>query len=165
MNPDNTVHLRHPNIQDGARLWQLVRECPPLELNSCYFYLILCRHFSDTCLVAEKNGRLVGFVAAYRRPRRPEVIFVWQIAVHASARGQGLGKRLLRALLDANEGESVEYITSTVSPSNTASRKLFGSLAKDLAVELKEETLFTQDLFPSSDEHEEEVLFKIGPLS
>ena len=83
--------LRSPTVEDAAAIWRLVRDSGVLDLNSPYSYLILCKHFAETCIVAEEAGVIVGFVTAYRPPITPDVIFVWQIGVAQSVRGRGVG--------------------------------------------------------------------------
>lgn len=158
------IKIKNPNINDGAKIWKLVRDCKPLDLNSSYLYLILCLHFSDTCLVAENDTGLVGFVSAYKPPQKNDTLFVWQIAIHENARGQGLGKKLLHHLIQQDTCKDVRLITCTVSPSNRASKNLFNAFAEDLKVECKENVLFTKNYFPETESHEEEVLLQIGPL-
>src|SRR3546814_14353168 len=97
------LQLRAPRRSDGAALHRLVSEWPPLDVNSLYAYLLLCEHFSATCVVAESaGGRTDGFVSAYLPPARPDVIFVWQVAVHSRARGQRLASAILCELLQRN---------------------------------------------------------------
>ena len=80
-----TQQMRPPSRKDGAALHRLISECPPLDLNSLYAYLLLAEHFSDTCVLAESaGGRIDGFISAYVLPDRPDVLFVWQVAVHAA---------------------------------------------------------------------------------
>ena len=158
------IKIRNPNVNDGAGVWELVKKSKPLDLNSSYLYLMLCLHFSDTCLVAETGTDLVGFVSAYIPPTKNDNIFVWQVAVLESVRGQGVGKRLLNQLIAQDVCQEVRYISCTVSPSNEASKNLFRSLAKELKVDFKENGAFTKDLFPKGQNHEEEVLYQIGPL-
>src|SRR5690625_1261392 len=74
----DSLLLRSPVKEDGRFIHQLIRQCPPLDLNSIYTYLLLCEHFSQTCVVAEIDGRICGFVSAYRHPERTDVLFVWQ---------------------------------------------------------------------------------------
>src|SRR5690606_4540692 len=64
------IAFEQPTVADGAEMWRLVRESGVLDENSCYAYLLLCRHFDSTCLVARQAGDVVGFVAAYRPPNR-----------------------------------------------------------------------------------------------
>jgi L-2,4-diaminobutyric acid acetyltransferase len=50
---DSQPILRKPEGEDGSAVWDLVRECKPLDENSMYCNLIQCDHFSDTCVLAE----------------------------------------------------------------------------------------------------------------
>src|SRR5690606_23753072 len=93
------ISLRRPIPEDGAAVHALIASSPPLDVNSTYAYLLLCHHFRETCVVAELNGRLVGFISGYIPPTQPDTFFVWQVAVHSQVRGSGLGTSMLRYLL------------------------------------------------------------------
>lgn len=129
---DGEVRFRTPCRADGQALHALVSECPPLDLNSVYLYLLLTEHFSQTCIVAEDAHGVAGMVSAYRPPGREGVLFVWQVAVHPRVRGQGIGRRMLRLLLARHELSGVRWVETTVGPQNQASRGLFTRLADDL---------------------------------
>jgi L-2,4-diaminobutyric acid acetyltransferase len=155
--------LRPPTVHDGAAIWALVRELGVLEPNTCYAYLLLCTHFAETCLVAERGGELLGFVLGYRPPSRPEAVFVWQIGVHADARGEGLGKRLLAGLVERPACADTTFLEATVAQSNEASTRLFLGFARDLGVACELERGFdSADFGPL--EHEAEPTYRIGPL-
>lgn len=155
--------LRKPFLRDGAAIWGLVKTCEPLERNSCYAYLLLCQHFPDTCVVAEQEGEIIGFLSAYRPPVSPGVIFVWQVAVKQEARNRGIASAMLLELLQRAACKDVCYLEATVSPSNRASQALFQSLARRLATQCEETPLFAKELF-GEEEHEEEILFTVGPF-
>jgi L-2,4-diaminobutyric acid acetyltransferase len=147
-------------------VWRLARDSASLDLNSPYCYLLLCSHFADTSLVAEERGEIVGFVAAYRPPIRPDSIFVWQIAVAASHRGAGLASRLLAALVAQPAVRDVRQLEATVTQSNDASRRLFLGFARRFGVPCREESGFPAQLFPLAETaHEAEILLCIGPLA
>ena len=149
---------------DGQAVHRLVAQCPPLDLNSLYLYLLLSEHHADTCVLAEDgSGEVVGFVSAYIVPRRPEVLFVWQVAVHPGARGCGLGQRMLSHLLERPASGAIQYIETTVGPDNAASRGVFAGLARQLHAACSDSALFEPELFGSA-EHEEERLLRIGPF-
>lgn len=160
---DTAITLRQPCVEDGAAMCDLVQETAPLDPNSCYAYLLLCTHFADTCVVAENDGELVGFVSAYQPPTDPDALFVWQVAVKSTARGQGLAKTMIRSLLERDACQDVTFLEATVTPSNVASQTLFRSLAKAYRARCTETCWFPPDVLGSS-EHEAEVLFRIGPL-
>ena len=155
--------IRRPRLEDAAAIWRLASESRVLEQNSCYAYLLLCQHFGDTCLIAEKNDQLVAFVAAYRPPTNPDVVFVWQIGVHGSERGKGLGSALLDRLVKRPACSDVRYLEATVSPSNGASERLFSGFARRHSTSLERTMGFSHELFAGT-EHEDEELFRIGPL-
>ena len=78
-----------------------------------------------TVTLARADGRIVGAVVTNRTGMGgyiPENILVY-IAVHGDARGRGLGRRLMRAALDAVEGD----VALHVEPDNPA-RRLYESL-------------------------------------
>jgi len=159
----NQVAVRAPNVDDGFAVHKLVAMCPPLDLNSRYFYLVQCTDFADTCIVAERDGEVVGWISGYRRPGHPNVLFVWQIAVHPDARGHSLGTRLLRALLSRPNCENVETIQTSVAEDNIASLSVFKSFAESLRARLVQHNwLDCERHFHGN--HDSEQLLTIGPI-
>jgi L-2,4-diaminobutyric acid acetyltransferase len=125
--------------------------------------MLICTHFADTCVVAEDESELVGFVSAYRPPTDPHALFVWQVAVKSAARGKGLAKTMIRTLLERETCRGVTFLEATVTPSNVASQTLFRSLAKEHQARCTETCWFPPEAFGTG-EHEAELLFRIGPL-
>lgn len=155
--------LRSPTVSDGAAIWQLVAEAGTLERNTSYAYLLLASHFSGTSVVAEKGGRLLGFVAAYRPPSRPEAIFVWQVGVHPDARGLGLAGRMLDWLFESPGAHGARWLEATVTPDNQPSNRLFQSFARRHEVAYERINWFESKHFPGG-EHAPELLYRIGPV-
>jgi L-2,4-diaminobutyric acid acetyltransferase len=156
------VRYRVSRTGDAPRVHRLVKEGDGLELNTCYAYLLLCDHFSETTLVAERDGELVGFVAAYRPPARPDTVFVWQIGIAPSARGRGIASALLDALVAAPGCGGVSHLEATVTPDNEPSRRLFESFAKRRDVGFVWSRGYPEDLFVGN--HAPEQLIRIGPF-
>ena len=156
-----TIELRRPVKEDGAAIYNLVKRCPPLDENSRYCNLLQTSHFRDSAVVAERDGELLGFVTGYRLPRAPDVLFVWQVAVSPAARGYGLGKRMLEALIE--RGGGIRFLETTVTPGNAASRRMFERLADAYEAPVRKEVIFkSEDHFERR--HDDEVLFRIGPI-
>jgi L-2,4-diaminobutyric acid acetyltransferase len=145
--------FRQPAVTDAEAMWRLVRDSGRLDPNSAYCYLLLCRYFADTCLVAEHGGVLRGFVTAFVPPGEAATLFVWQIAVAEEARGQGLGTQLLQRLLELPACRHVTQVEATVSPSNAPSRRLFESFARlqGAVCEQVQGGGFAAALFPDAD--------------
>lgn len=155
--------LRSPSVSDGAHIWELVAEAGTLERNTAYAYLLLASHFSGTSVVAEENGRLLGFVAAYRPPSRPEALFVWQVGVHPDARGMGLAGRMLDWLFESPGSHGARWLEATVTPDNQPSNRLFQSFARRHDVPFEQIDWFESEHFPGGD-HAPELLYRIGPV-
>ncbi len=159
-----TVDLRTPKASDGLALWQLTRETEVLDLNSPYAYCLIGEHFAETSVVAEKDGEVVGFVSAYIPPQASNSIFVWQVGVAASMRQQGLALEMLHNLLRREACKNVQVLNTTITPSNTASRALFSSLAKRVNGSLQEHPDYFRSAWFPGEGHEAEALFSITPI-
>ena len=161
-----TVTLRQPTDRDGYSLNQLVARCQPLDTNSVYCNLLQCTDFSDTSIAAEnESGTLVGFISGYRPPARPDTLFIWQVAVDSSMRGQGLALRMLLALVERTARQhGVRYLETTISPDNAASQALFIKAFRTLDAYFETRTLFGRDRHFAG-LHEDETLYRAGPLS
>lgn len=144
-------------------MWRLARSTRLLDLNSPYCYLILCKHFTDTCVIAEQDREVVGFVTGYRPPTNIYTVFIWQIGVSEAARGKGLGTAMLLSLLQRNSCRNVSHLEATVTPSNVVSKRMFQSLARQLSTQLSEKRFFGSECFPDSG-HEPEDLVRVGPF-
>ena len=161
-----TCKIRSATINDASKILQLVRDSGVLDTNSAYLYLLLCRDFTDTCLVALQRDSLVGFVTGYRLPRQPSTLFVWQIGVASNAKRRGIASSLLHQLVERCDPATVSAIEATIAPSNSASRSLFECLARTLnsaIVDLPNEG-FAESDFPPGD-HEAEPRIRIGPIT
>jgi len=160
------VNFRAPLKEDGADILRLVHDLGVLDPNSAYAYMLIGEHHSDTSVVAEIDGRLVGFITAYILPRHPDIVFVWQVGVAEEGRGRGLATRMLFEILKRPACFDVHYMDTTIGPSNEPSQALFRGLARRLDTYVEETVLFASDLFGDFDdeEHEPEILFRIGPF-
>lgn len=158
------VQIDFPEPCDGAELNRLVASSPPLDTNSVYCNLLQCTHFYETSICAKYDGELVGFVSGYRIPKRANTLFVWQVVVAESVRGQGLASRMLAELLNRPACSAVDYVETTISPSNKASQTLFKKLAHTLAAPISLSMGFdVEEHFEG--QHESEELWRIGPIS
>lgn len=149
-------------MADGPALWQMAVDSATLDVNSPYAYLLWCRDFAATSVVAEVDGQPGGFITGYRRPEQPENLMIWQVAVNAAHRGAGLAGRMLDHLATTLVTEGVTHLETSITPDNDASRRLFGSFARRWDAALACSELFGAGLFPES--HLAEELFRIGPL-
>lgn len=159
------VTLRRPVDTDGYALNKLVERCKPLDTNSVYCNLLQCSDFADTAIAAENaEGELVGFISGYRPPARPDTLFVWQVAVDSSMRGQGLALKMLMGLIERVAAQGVSYLETTISPGNDASEALFRKAFRQLGVEAETRVIFSRESHFNG-QHDDEVLYRAGPFT
>lgn len=149
-NPEGTIPmckttspvLRRPTAEDGPAVTALIAASEPLDPNSAYCNLLQCSDFADTCVLGEREGAVVGWISAYRPPSHPERIFVWQVAVAAAARGEGLAGRMLDELVSLPAVQGATTLTTTITEANPASWALFGAFARRRGASLSKSKRF-----------------------
>lgn len=159
-----------PTPEDGLAIHELIQQCPPLDLNSSYCYMLCCTLWAETSIcVWQPEGnypkaKLVGFISALVRPNQDNTLFVWQVAVADIARGQRLAQQMLTALLQRKICQNIEQIHTTISPDNQASWRTFSALAHQLGCTSRTELFLDKDLHFKG-LHDSELLFVVGPFS
>jgi L-2,4-diaminobutyric acid acetyltransferase len=158
--------LHAPSINDGSEISKLIKACPPLDTNSNYCNLLQCHHFSATSVVARSRigNDVVGFVSGYSLPSQTNTLFIWQVAVHETARGKGLAKRMIQDIIERNSDTTYTWLETTITDDNKASWALFQNLAKKMNGVLERTIMFDKETH-FDNKHDTEYLVKIGPLS
>lgn len=158
------IEMRPPESEDGPSIHALIARCPPLDPNSIYCNLLQASHFASTCVVAEHEGQIVGWVSGYVRPDAQDHYFLWQVAVDASMRGQNLAKRMIRSILERKGLAHVRYMNTTITPDNEASWRLFRSVADELGGAFQDRPHFLEDTHFAG-QHATENMVTIGPFN
>ena len=158
------IEIRRPIATDGHHINQLIKSIPELDDNSTYCNLLQCSHFSDTSAIAVTDEEVLGFISGYAKPEQPDTLFVWQVAVGDTARGQGLASKLLKDILKRARTAPFRYIETTITEDNAASWGLFKSIARTFDAPLERSLMFDR-IQHFCDEHDSELLARIGPLS
>ena len=97
-----------------ARPWSRESFCQEMERNKAARYL-----------VAEKNGRVIGYAGAWIILDESHIT---NIAVEASERGHGVGRKLTEALMQYISNLGAAYATLEVRVSNEQAQNLYRSL-------------------------------------
>lgn len=155
--------FRHPVREDGQAVHDLIDSCEALDDNSLYCNFLQCTHFASTCMLAELDGEIVGWVSAYRPPEEPEALFVWQVAVAEAARGRRLARRLIANLLTSESCEGVERLKTTITPDNKSSWRMFEGVADEFDAKITDKVWLCGDEHFSGD-HDSEHMLTIAPI-
>jgi L-2,4-diaminobutyric acid acetyltransferase len=159
-NVEDQWTIGRPSVPDGVACWRLAAATGVLDVNSRYAYLLWCRDFAATSVVARSNDDVIGFITGFRRPDRPSTLVVWQVAVAEAARGMGVAGAMLDALFDGVL--DVEHLETTITPDNDASIALFSRFAERRGAAVRRSELFGAELLGRG--HQPEILFRIGPI-
>lgn len=157
---DADTVFRVPTAADGLRMWEIARDSRVLDVNSEYAYVLWGKEFSESSIVVETGGRVVGYVTGFIRPSEPRTIFVWQVGVDADQRGRGLAKRMLHEIMDNLAPTGVNRLRTTVTPDNEASQRTFGSLARERGLDFTREDFISGELLGEGSEPED--LYTVG---
>lgn len=153
-------NFRKPQRADGDSIYNLIADCPPLDMNSSYCNFLQSTHFSKTSILVEQRGKIAGFISGYLKPDQQNTLFIWQVAVSARFRGYGLAFRMLTELLTRKELGDVKTVETTITEDNKASWALFKKLdemnsnAGQISTFLNEKTHF-------KGKHDTEYLYRI----
>lgn len=158
------IVFRKPTLQDGSKVFNLIRNSPPLDTNSKYCNLLQCSHFAATSVVAEAERKVAGFVSGYLIPDQKDTLFVWQVAVADYARGVGLASRMLEQLLLRPACHDIHYIETSITDENRASWALFKAYAKKLGTDIQSSPWMDKDIHFDG-QHDSETLVRIGPFN
>lgn len=157
------LSLRMPRADDGPRVHSLIASSPPLDVNSPYCNLLQCTDFRETCILADRGDALLGWVSAYRPPRSPDELFIWQVAIACAARGEGLALKMLDALLERSAVAGVRALVTTITEDNEASWGLFRSFARRHGATLTKSPRFERQAHFGG-AHDTEWEARIAPL-
>ncbi|MFO7889879.1 MAG: phosphoribosylamine--glycine ligase [bacterium] len=122
---DETLTFDIAKVSEFLEVYDLVRHCPPLESYGPHLYKIMINYFNNTCFVAKKGNRVVGWVMGFISSVKPDTYFLWQIGVDPNEQGIGLGSRLLNFVENDLIKKQCRRIELTIDPENISSQKLF----------------------------------------
>lgn len=156
------IQIKNPDSDYGYQISELIKNSPPLDLNSTYLYFIQSHYFNKTCAIAVNEiDRVIGFVSGFQDPRKKDTLFIWQVAISKDARGNGLASKLIHFILQ--ELPHMQFIETTITKDNTSSISLFNKISQELNTNIIEEP-FLDKTKHFLNQHDSENLFRIGPF-
>jgi L-2,4-diaminobutyric acid acetyltransferase len=156
------IQIKNPDSDYGYQISELIKNSPPLDLNSTYLYFIQSHYFNKTCAIAVNEiDRVIGFVSGFQDPRKKDTLFIWQVAISKDARGNGLASKLIHFILQ--EHPHMQFIETTITKDNTSSISLFNKISQELNTNIIEEPFLDKSKH-FLNQHDSENLFRIGPF-
>ncbi len=118
------LHIRRMTLADVPAVAALEAACFATPWTLQDFEREMVENRVARYLVAEEAGRLLGFAGVHIILDEGHIT---NVAVLQEARGQGIGRRLIEALLQYASNLGVRYLTLEVRPSNAPAIALYSS--------------------------------------
>ena len=116
------VKLRNPSMVDAKEVYEIEK----LSFDHPHPFLVILSEItlhSDTSLVAEVNGKIVGYAIAAKEVGKK--LHLLNFAVHPEYRGLGIGKALLTSLEKLARRKGVKEIYLEVEEDNEVAKELY----------------------------------------
>ena len=78
-------------------------------------------HLGDAGLIAEDDGRVVGFLAGFMSTAKPGEAYIHFVGVDPAARGKGVGRELYQRYFAASRERGAVAVNAMTSPVNRSS--------------------------------------------
>lgn len=117
--------IRRMTLKDAADAARLEKESFAQPWSLADFEYEMKDNLVARYVVAEENGRLLGFAGAHMVYEEGHVT---NVVVDAACRGKGIGRLLMEALMQYAANLGVQYMTLEVRASNQAAISLYKSL-------------------------------------
>ena len=160
--------LRRPAEPDAIEMRRLVAGTGVLDVNSTYCLPAdgdrLCR---DVRRGRYATAPLCGLITGYHPPTRPEVLFVWQVAVTHAVRGTGLAATMLDSLVapgPARPARPPRHRRSDRRPEQCGLTRALRRVRATSRCADNGEAAFLRSTSTPTSEHEDEPILRIGPI-
>ncbi|PYI50555.1 GNAT family N-acetyltransferase [Paenibacillus flagellatus] len=75
-------------------------------------------HFQDTCLLAEEDGKIIGFVMGFLSQSKPNEAYIRIVMVAPSRRGKGVGQALYKEFFKRVGAAGRSIVRCVTAPAN-----------------------------------------------
>ncbi|MHA1298329.1 MAG: GNAT family N-acetyltransferase [Candidatus Helarchaeota archaeon] len=107
------MSIRNANLEDVQAITDLANNCAPNlrpSVFGTYEYFTYC--FRSTFLVYEDGGKLQGFIVGFPNIDVKGEFWLYQICVHSSQRGAGIGSKLMIPFIEKVREKGYKTIKS-----------------------------------------------------
>ena len=152
--------MRTPQGEDADCIVALIGDTPSQAMRRAHGSLVANGFSPETSVVAELDGKLVGWALAYVLPFDPETLFIWTVEVSDVSADTGLDSLMLGHLMRQDACAKVTRVQTSIPSDDEDSWSLFRRFANWQRSRMKIQPFVTQALFPR-DRHKNENLVTI----
>ncbi|GEM_PF-3598627 len=162
MTLDSAVEYRKASVEDAKEIHTIVKNTPGIDDNSLYYYSLWLKEFDQSNVVATQNNKIIAFLTAFRKPKDPETLFLWQLAAIPRHGVPDLGVRLAYHLIDYEIDNNLSGVEATIDLNNKSILYVMKKIEKKYNGKMLMEEYLSEDFLSGNDEHHHsETLLKI----
>jgi len=118
---ENAITIRCVRHGDSTAIQAVASDWWGRPLESDMLSPSFLEHFHETCLIAERDGSMVGFLIGFLSQSHHDEAYIRLVVVHPEQRGTGVGKALYRQFFDVARRNNRLTVHAVTSPRNLAS--------------------------------------------
>ncbi|MBP1997022.1 GNAT family N-acetyltransferase [Paenibacillus eucommiae] len=88
------MKLRYIETEDCGAILEVASDWWGSNYSSDMFSKWFINHFRETCLLAEENGKMIGFIMGFLSQTKPDEAYIRIVMVDPAWRGKGVGRAL-----------------------------------------------------------------------
>lgn len=115
------IKTRNVKEEDFLDIMNLATKCAPIPLERDSIYHNLTRHFANTCFVAEKEGKIVGYILGWISQVDNTVAYIHNICINPDFRRKKIGIDLYDRFIEVVRDKGCKKIFLIINPGNKAS--------------------------------------------
>lgn len=116
-------------VNDISRLLSQLRENPEEHVATLNELKAVVEDKNVVFIVAKDGDHIIGMATLYMLTKfSKRIAYVEDVVVDGAYRGQGLGEKIMRALIDIARAEGVKTLNLTSRPARVAANKLYQKL-------------------------------------
>jgi len=117
----DSLYLRAAEPADADAIQAVVQDWWGRPIESDMLSRFFLTHFAQTCLVAEQDREMVGFLIGFLSQSLPDEAYIRLVVIHPRHRGGGVGRALYERFFAVARQQGRRIIRSVTSPGNQGS--------------------------------------------
>lgn len=122
------VRIRTVKEEDFLEIMDLASKCDSIPVERGSIYHLFTKYFADTCFVAEKDNKIVGYILGFISQLEKNVAYIHNICIAPYLRRKKIGSRLYQEFFQKMKKQKCQKIFLIINPINKLSINYHESL-------------------------------------
>lgn len=132
------VRIRTVKKEDFLEIMDLASKCDPIPVERDSIYHLFTKYFTNTCFVAEKDNKIVGYILGFFSQLEKNVAYIHNICISPDFRRKKIGSSLYQEFFENMKKEKCQKIFLIINPTNKLSISYHESLGFNVSKEGEE---------------------------